>query len=124
MEEHRMEDDRVPEFNDPAGLRDIAGWLTTPALSGVYLSAADLQRVGDSAGLGRLPQNRRFAVEQLFRSAAIDGRLPELFDGLQTELVAHKQAYLDCDTPYLNRWIIAVEASLERLNTMRLASTS
>jgi len=119
-----MENDSVTEFDDPAGLRDIAGWLTTPAMCGVYLSAVDLQRVSDSARLGRLPQNRRFAVEQLFRSAAIDGCLPELFDGLQAELLAHKQAYLDSDAPYLSRWIIAVDASLDRLNTMCLASTS
>jgi hypothetical protein len=119
-----MDNDRVPEFDDPAGLRDIARWLTTPAQSGVYLSAVDLQRVGDRAGFGRLPLNRRFAVEQLFRSAAIDGRLPELFDALQVELLSHRQGYIDCDASWLMNWTSAVDESLERLNAMRTVSAS
>ena len=119
-----MTNERVPEFDDPAGLRDIARWLTTPSRSGVYLSAIDLQRVGDKAGLGRLPQNRRFAVEQLFRSAAIDGRLPELFSALETELRSHQQAYTDCDAVWFTEWMQAVDSSLERLNDMRSVSSS
>jgi hypothetical protein len=119
-----MANEHVPEFDDTDGLRDIARWLTTPSQSGVYLSAVDLQRVGDRAGLGRLPQNRRFAVEQLFRSAAIDGRLQELFYALHTELRSHRKAYVDCDSASLVEWVLAVDASLERLNDMRSVSAS
>lgn len=105
------------------GLRDVARWLTTPARCGLYLSSRDLHRVGESAGITGLPMNRRFAVEQLFRSAAIDEQLDRLFDALAGEVSAHILAYQECDSPVMDAWIAQATETSKQLERMRLEST-
>ena len=81
-----MEEDRHHESG--RSLRDVAAWLTTPAACGVFLSTFDLVRIAHSIGTSVTPLNRRFAVEQLFRSAAIADAPDPLFAALvaDTEL--------------------------------------
>lgn len=104
---------------DERSLRDIAAWLTTPASCGVFLSAFDLKRISQSIGIGVTPLNRRFAVEQLFRSAAIDNTPGPLFAALMAEVSAHREAYEECDSPHLQPWIDLAGATLNTLEEMR-----
>lgn len=91
-------------------------------MCGLYLSTRDLHRVGDSAGITGLPVNRRFAIEQLFRSAAIDDQLDGLFDALAGEVSGHILAYRECDSPVMDGWIRRATETAERLEQMRLES--
>ena len=86
-------------------LRQLVGWLTTPARCGVYLSVADIARIGAPLSVSIAPISRRAAVEQLFRAAAIDERVPELFAALADEFAAQRDAYLACDSPHLEPWV-------------------
>jgi hypothetical protein len=104
---------------DDRSLRDIAAWLTTPASCGVFLSAFDLKRVSQSIGIGVTPLNRRFAVEQLFRSAAIDDNPGPLFAALIAEVAAHQEAYERCDSPHLQPWIDLTRVTMTTLSKMQ-----
>jgi putative dimethyl sulfoxide reductase chaperone len=110
------------EDSQEPGLRDIARWLTTPAHSGVYLSLRDLERIGHRVGVAGLPRNRRFAIEQLFRSAAVDDNLDDLLRVLRSEISAHVDAYRDCDHETLQPWIDRALLSLNRLDEMQQVS--
>jgi hypothetical protein len=104
---------------DERSLRDVAAWLTTPASCGVFLSAFDLKRISNSIGIGVTPLNRHFAVEQLFRSAAIDDTPDPLFSALIDEVKAHQEAYERSDSPHLQSWIDLAGATLATLEEMR-----
>lgn len=110
-----MAEDREQEL----GLRDIARWLTTPSQSGVYFSLDDLDRIGNQVGIQGLPRNRRFAVEQLFRSSALDDRLEDLLDVLDGELAVHIERYRECDHEALAPWIALAGSALLRVDEMR-----
>lgn len=107
------------ERDDSDSLRDIATWLTVPASAGIFLSARDFQRIGVDLGIGGTPANRRFAVEQLFRAAAIEDRLPALFDALISEIEAHRASYRDCDSRALDWWDTRASETVHRLSVMR-----
>lgn len=111
-----MHDDTLN--SDERSLRDVAAWLTTPAACGVFLSAFDLKRVGQAAGIGVTPSNRRFAVEQLFRSAAIDDTPGPLFAALVAEVTAHLEAYQACDSVHMQPWIERAGETLTALAEM------
>ena len=104
---------------DERSLRDIAAWLTTPASCGVFLSAFDLKRVSQSIGIGVTPLNRRFAVEQLFRSAAIEATPDPLFAALIAEVAAQQAAYARCDSAHLQLWIDLASMTLTTLEEMQ-----
>lgn len=108
-----------PRTPDERSLRDVAGWLTTPAACGVFLSAFDLKRLGQSIGIGVTPLNRRFAVEQLFRSAAVDESADALFEALVEEVTAHRARYEECGSVHLRPWIDLCGDTINTLLTMR-----
>jgi hypothetical protein len=112
-----MHDDTLE--SDERSLRDVAAWLTTPAACGLFLSAFDLKRIGQAAGIGVTPLNRRFAVEQLFRSAAINDAPDPLFTALLAEVTAHREAYAACDSAHLQPWIELAGETLTALAEMR-----
>ena len=111
------------EQDESYGLRDIARWLTTPAACGLYLTMRDLERIGQSAGISGLPRNRRFAVEQLFRSAALEEDLSSMFDALTAEATRQREAYLACDSPALDTWELRAAETIRRLDELRREST-
>lgn len=102
-------------------LRQLLGWLTASARCGVYLSVADLARIGGELGLTVAPLSRRAALEQLIRGAAIDERVPELFAALAAEFETHRAAYLSCESPHLDTW--AERAAQGRATIQALAAT-
>lgn len=102
-------------------LRQLIGWLTTPARCGVYLSVADIARIGAPLSVSIAPISRRAAVEQLIRTAAIDERVPELFTALLAEFEAQRDAYLACDSPHLEPW--ATRAAEGRTTIQALAES-
>ena len=112
-----MNDDGL--ISDERSLRDIAAWLTTPASCGVFLSAFDLKRIGQLIGIGVTPLNRRFAVEQLFRSAAIEATPDPLFAALIAEVEAQRAAYERCDSAHLQPWIDLAGVTLTTLEEMQ-----
>ena len=99
-------------------LRDVAAWLTTPSACGVFLSTFDLVRIAHSIGTSVTPLNRRFAVEQLFRSAAIADAPDPLFAALIAEVTAHRNAYASCDSEHLRPWSELAGATLLTLGEM------
>lgn len=106
-------------ISDERSLRDIAVWLTTPASCGVFLSAFDLKRVSQSIGIGVTPLNRRFAVEQLFRSAAIEATPDPLFAALIAAVAAQRAAYERCNSAHLQLWIDLAGVTLTTLGEMQ-----
>jgi hypothetical protein len=114
----------MDENENIESLKDVVRWLTTPAACGVFLSARDLERIGREMEIAGLPANRRFAVEQLFRAASIDGRVGPLFGLLIAEVDAHVRSYQECDSPVLDDWISRAEHASRRLADMRSAWVS
>jgi hypothetical protein len=102
-------------------LRQLLGWLTTPARCGVYLSVADLARVGAGLGVTVAPLSRRVALEQLLRGAALDERVPELLSALAAEFETQRAAYLACGSPALDGW--AKRAAQGQVTIQALAET-
>ena len=94
-------------------LRDLINWLITPARCGIYLSTADLARIGASLGIRIAPMSRYAGVEQLFRSAAIDDTVDDLFAAFQTEFESHIATYDSCNSPALIPWISRSTAALD-----------
>jgi hypothetical protein len=101
------------------GLRDVSRWLTTPAQCGVYFSMRDLEQIGRTVGITGLPRNRRFAVEQLFRSAAVDGVVEDMLISLEHAVSVHISSYRSCDSPALENWIARAKETELRLESMR-----
>lgn len=110
------------DISHAESLRSIARWLSTPALSGLYLSSRDLERIGGEIGVHGLPRARRHAIEQLFRSAAVDGQVEALLERLEREAGEHIAAYRECDTPALTPWEHRAAVTVTRLAEMRAAS--
>lgn len=107
------------DSTDERSLRDIAAWLTTPSSCGVFLSAADLRRIGQRVGIGVTPLNRRFAVEQLFRSAAIEDSADPLVTAFIEEILNHTAAYEACNSVHLDPWIDRCHDTVTTLQGMR-----
>lgn len=102
-------------------LRQLLAWLTSPARCGVYLSVADLARIGAGLGVGVAPLSRRIALEQLVRGAAIDERVPELLAALAAEFESQRAAYLACGSSALDDW--AARAAQGRATVQALSET-
>ncbi|MEZ4521742.1 MAG: hypothetical protein R3A46_08910 [Thermomicrobiales bacterium] len=103
--------DLVEELRE-MGTRRLVRWLTTPALSGFFLSPADMQRIGASLGVPVTPFGRANGLEQLLRGAAIDDRLGDALSALRQEMAAHLARYQALDLPALDSWIDRATATL------------
>jgi TorA maturation chaperone TorD len=62
------------------GLRDIAGYLLTPAYSGVYISRLDIRRLAKEQSLPRGFGDRQHMLTSLLRNAAEYEQMPALAD--------------------------------------------
>ena len=80
--------------SDRTGLRDIAGWLLTPAHSGIYLSRDDIGRLGRQHNLPTGFGSRRIMLTNLLRSAAQFDAVPALLAGVQTLLPCWQAGYV------------------------------
>lgn len=76
------------------GLRQISDWLARPARSGVLLAPAVLTRIARSMELPRGFGNRGRLVENLLHAGVHHGRLPELLQALDAELLAAERRHL------------------------------
>lgn len=99
--EHRLGlEDRAPrrapvELAEPedlladerTGLRRIAEQLLTPAASGLFLTRADIARLGRDHALPRGFGSRLIMLDNLLRSAVDYGELPALLEALDALLV-------------------------------------
>ena len=92
--------------NDEAGLRDIADNLLAPPVSGLYLSRADIDRLGRRFDLPRGFGERRQLLVNLLRAAGTY----EQFPALCTEIAAlaagddHRYAEMGRDYPSFHPW--------------------
>lgn len=93
-------------------LRDLLRWLTTPAKCGLYLSISDFARIGRELGIRIAPMSRYAAAEQLFRTAALDEQVDDLFATIRREFEAHLQSYRDVGSPTIEPWIERATAAL------------
>lgn len=115
--------------DDATGLRDIAGYLATPAFSGLYLGRDDLRRL---ARAGEVPHgfgHRALLLENLLRAAASFDRLGALLDGLAADLRAWDDFYAALPTagvpalaPIAAAWRARLAATAELLDHLRRAS--
>ena len=93
-------------------LRDLIRWLTTPARCGLYMSISDFGRIGRELGFRISPMSRYAAAEQLFRTAALDDRVDDLFAALRREFEAHLRSYRQIGSPTSQPWIERAEQAL------------
>ncbi|HLH22619.1 MAG TPA: hypothetical protein VK066_08855 [Chloroflexota bacterium] len=70
---------------DAPRLRHVIRRLLTPARAGLYLSRADLSRLGAALGFPLPALDRRIMLEHLFVAAGPAGLLPRLLDLLAAE---------------------------------------
>jgi hypothetical protein len=93
-------------------LRDLIRWLTTPARCGLYISISDFGRIGRELGIRIAPMSRYAAAEQLFRTAALDDQVDDLFDALRREFESHIHSYGEIGSPTAEPWIERATAAL------------
>ena len=93
-------------------LRDLIRWLTTPAKCGLYMSISDFGRIGRELGFRVAPMSRYAAAEQLFRTAALDDQVDDLFAAVRHEFESHIRAYREVGSPTTEPWIERAEQAL------------
>ena len=76
--------DALPEPEDDS-LREVARWLSTPALSGWFLSRHALRQLARPFGVAIGFADRDRMLEQVFEATALDNRTGELLDALLAE---------------------------------------
>ncbi|MCB0120784.1 MAG: molecular chaperone TorD family protein, partial [Caldilineaceae bacterium] len=110
---------------DPqTSLRDIAGFLTTPAYSGLYLSRYQINHLGRQLRLPRGFGSREQMMSNLLRTAAQYDAVPALVRGLRTEAVTWQEAYAAVDAaqpglrPFTAPWLQRVQQTSAMLAEM------
>ena len=114
--------------DEKTGLRDIAGYLATPPWSGLYLSRADLRRLGRAE---RVPQGfgpRAQMLANLLRAAATFDRLDSLLNRF-AEMIqtwrSHYTTLAENDLPTLETvaqtWLERLDATETIITRMRTA---
>ncbi len=88
------------EADDEVPLRAVIRRLLTPARAGLFLSRADLARLGAALGFPLPALDRRLMLEQLFLAAGPAGFLPHLLDLLAAEAEAWISTYAQWERAY------------------------
>lgn len=79
--------------NEKTGLKEIAGYLTTPPYSGLFLSRDDIARLGRTQNIPRGFGDRTQILTNLLRGAAQFDTLPALLDGMQAVIATWQKAF-------------------------------
>ncbi len=115
--------------DDKTGLREIAHYLATPPWSGLYLSRADLGRLGRAERLPRGFGPRAQMLTNLLRSAATFDRLDPLLNqlaGIIQTWRSHYAALAEREVPILETvaqtWLERLDATEEIITRMRAAT--
>ncbi len=115
--------------DDKTGLREIANYLATPPWSGLYLSRADLGRLGRAERLPRGFGPRARMLANLLRSAATFDRLDPLLNqlaGMIQTWRSHYAALAEREVPILEMvaqtWLERLDATEEIITRMRAAT--
>ena len=115
--------------DDKTGLREIANYLATPPWSGLYLSRADLGRLGRAERLPRGFGPRAQMLANLLRSAATFDRLDPLLNqlaGMIQTWRSHYAALAEREVPILEMvsqtWLARLDATEEIITRMRAAT--
>ena len=111
------------------GLKDIADYLTTPAWSGLYLSRADIGRLGRAEHLPRGFGARALMLANLLRAAAdfdcLDPLLTQLQD-LVTAWQSYYQTLAERPVPGLGVvtkvWLVRLDLTKRMIDRMHKAS--
>lgn len=93
-------DSSIRQVVEQGSLRDVVELLNAPARSGLFLSRTTLKRLAQSLDLRIGILNRGQMLENLFREAGRQARLPELLDLLEDEAKAIQQRYADWNCAY------------------------
>ncbi len=121
-----------PLLDDEAtGLKEIAGYLATPAWSGCYLSRDDVARLGRREGLPRGFGGRALMLTNLLRAAVEFDRLAPLLALLADDVAAwraHYGALAGCGVPPLAEvaasWLERLATTAQILERLRTAAAS
>ena len=113
---------------DEAGVREIAEYLLTPAISGFYLSRDDIGRLARAHRLPRGFGSRQDMLTNLLRAAASYGRFELLLLDLDALMGAWHDVYASCsELPgpvalIASGWDARIEASRNFVRHMRVTA--
>ena len=93
VESYPLEEPPALLDNPETGLKDIAAYLVTPVWSGLFLSRADIARIGRQKRLPRGFGQRAHMLEDLLRSGFNFDQASALMDQLQKELQTWQSYY-------------------------------
>lgn len=98
------------------GLREIARYLVTPVLSGLYLGRSDINRLARRLNLPHGFGSRDQMLQTLFQSAGQYDSTSQLFAALNKVLATWKQAYeqIAHEYPKLSHHIYRWQSSLDK----------
>lgn len=88
-----QDEEGLPTDDTEAGLREIGGFLTCHARSGVFLGRGAIARMGRQAGIPRGFGSTRLMMGNLLRSAAHYGAMGQVLDLLDQEAQAFERTW-------------------------------
>ena len=114
---------REPDGNDvlsdpKTGVREIAGFLATPARSGIWLGRGDVQRLGRAADAPRGFGGRVLMLGNLLRSAAEFGVLEAVLAGIDRIAADTASRWIDAPGPWTGHWTSLIERTRGMLAEM------
>jgi TorA maturation chaperone TorD len=113
-------------LDDPkTGLRQVAGWLTTPARAGGWLSTSQIDQIAAAAGVPRGFGSRADMTLSLLFAAVDRGTLPEALDGARTLVDGWDARYASAEALGLPaaHWRGRVRATRDLLTRLRDAAS-
>ena len=88
-----VEDRDVPTARNESSVKDLAEYLTSHALTGVYLGRVTVQRIARQVEAPRGFGGRALMLANLLKSAASYDRLDEAIDLIRDEVLAYRAAW-------------------------------
>ena len=103
----RAMDSDITRTFERGNLHELAAFVVTPARSGIFLTRSRIRALAQEMGLRAGVQSRARMLENLFREAGADGRVPELLeriDAVAAENLARCRAWSKACPPSKAAW--------------------
>jgi TorA maturation chaperone TorD len=113
--------------DEKTGLKDIASYLITPPMSGIYLSRDDIVQLGRQQRLPRGFGKRQQMLSNLLRVASQYDEWLTLLSSFQEQLEAWQAAYINYQVtyphlgPFAEVWLARTTHTSDLLQQMKLA---
>ncbi|MGB0386748.1 MAG: TorD/DmsD family molecular chaperone [Ardenticatenaceae bacterium] len=114
--------------DENTSLKDIASYLISPPISGIYLARDDIVQLGRQQRLPRGFGKRQQILTNLLRVASQYDEWPTLLSSLQEQLEAWRAAYINYHlthphlAPFADVWLTRATRTCDVLEEMRRAS--